>query len=261
MTAHPDQAEVVSVYRTLEEMHAWRGWHWWPDADPFEVAVGCILVQNTMWTNVERAVERLVAAGALSPEGMNALGQEELEELIRPSGQYKQKALKLRAFLDLAERNGGFESLMALDATPLREQLLATWGIGPETADAMVCYASRQPAFAVDAYTMRLFGRLEIGPVESRDYYQWQRWMLAALKGAAPDGWGERDLLARFHALIVMHCKHVCVKNRPKCGECSLLSRCAYGREESKAERPKAKVARADQPPPDRCVAREGVGQ
>ena len=230
MTVHADRTAVLAVYKELESMHAWRGWHWWPDADPFEVAVGCILVQNTMWTNVERAIQRLVAAAALTPEAMCSLSPEQLEELIRPSGQYRQKALKLRAFLALAERHGGFQSLMALEPVLLRSELLATWGIGPETADAMVCYAARQPAFAVDAYTMRLFGRLPLGPADSKDYYTWQRWMLGALAGVAPDGWGERDLLARFHALIVMHCKHLCLKNRPKCGECSLVARCDFGK-------------------------------
>lgn len=229
MTTSADLREkLIDVYRALEAMHAWRGWHWWPDADPFEVAVGSILVQNTMWTNVERAIERLKSAGALTPEAMGALSQEALEELVRPSGQYRQKALKLRAFLALAARHGGFDALMGLDPVELRAALLGCWGIGPETADAIVVYAARNPALVIDAYTMRLFGRLDLGPVASRDYHEWQRWMLDALEGAAPPGeW--RDLLARYHALIVMHCKHLCLKNRPKCGDCALLDRCAFG--------------------------------
>ncbi len=226
MTAAEQQA-VIAVYEDLDAMHGWRGWHWWPDADPFEVCVGCILVQNTMWSNVERAVERLVAANALTPAAMGALPHSELEELIRPSGQYRQKALKLRAFLELCDAHGGFEALMAKGATELRPILLGCFGIGPETADAMICYASRQPAFAADAYSMRLFGRLGLGPVESRDYHTWQRWVYEALDGAEPGGWGPRDLQARFHALIVMHCKHLCLKNRPKCGECTLRARCS----------------------------------
>jgi endonuclease-3 related protein len=226
---HPDQPAVIDLYRALEEMHEWRGWHWWPDADPFEVCVGCILVQNTMWTNVERAIKRLKAANVLSPAAMSALSQDELEELIRPSGQYRQKTLKLRAFLALAEEHGGFEALMRIEPGQLRTLLLGCFGIGPETADAMICYAAREPAFAADAYSMRLFSRLGLGPVESRDYHMWQRWVLAALDGARPDDWNERDLLARYHALIVMHCKHLCLKNRPKCGECVLMGRCPFG--------------------------------
>lgn len=157
---------LLDVYAALDRMHAWRGWHWWPDPDPFEVCVGAILVQNTMWTNVERALERLRAAGALDPQVMAALSEAELEELVRPSGQYRQKARKLRAFLGLAESEGGLGALFSLDAPVLRGRLLATWGIGPETADCIVCYAARMPALAIDAYTMRLFGRLGLGPVQ-----------------------------------------------------------------------------------------------
>lgn len=223
-----DREKLLAIFRDLDSMHAWRGWHWWPDADPFEVCVGCILVQNTMWSNVERALERLAAAGALTPGAMAALPHEALEELVRPSGQYRQKALKLRAFLDLCERQGGFDRLMAIPAGELRPILLGCFGIGPETADAMICYAARQPAFAADAYSIRLFSRLGLGPVDSRDYHKWQRWVREGLDGAAASGEEERDLLARYHALIVMHCKHLCLKNRPKCGECSLAPGCAF---------------------------------
>ncbi len=230
MTTHPDQSRLVDIYHHLDAMHAWRGWHWWPDADPFEVCVGCILVQNTMWSNVERALERLKVANALTPPAMASLTTEELEELIRPSGQYRQKTRKLRAFLELAEANGGFTRLLAIEPIELRGVLLSCFGIGPETADAMLCYAARQPAFAADAYSMRLFTRLGMGPIESKDYHTWQRWVRTGLATAEPDGWGQRDLLARYHALVVMHCKHLCTKNRPKCGECTLRPQCAYAR-------------------------------
>ncbi len=231
MTAHPELPDVLDVYHALERMHEWRGWHWWPDADPFEVCVGCILVQNTMWTNVERAIERLKAADALTPGAMAALPPEALEDLVRPSGQYRQKAKKLRAFLDLCSRHGGFEALMALEASELRTVLLGCWGIGPESADAMVLYASRQPAVVIDAYTMRLFGRLDIGPVGSAEYRTWQAWKEEVLASEPRSPGEDRDLKARYHALIVMHCKHVCLKNRPKCEECELLPRCPYGQE------------------------------
>lgn len=202
-------------------MHAWRGWHWWPNPDPFEVIVGCILVQNTMWTNVERALDRLRAAAALTPEAMAALPPEALAELVRPSGQYRQKTLKLRAFLALAGRHGGLAPLLALPAAGLRAELLATWGIGPETADAIALYAARQPAFVIDAYTIRLFRRLALGPVASTDYYEWQRYFLGHLP---PDA----GRYARLHALIVLHCKHLCLKARPRCGECLLAPRCTF---------------------------------
>ena len=226
MSAAPS---LLGVYAALDRMHARRGWHWWPDADPFEGCGGAILVQNTMWTNVERALDRLRGANALDPRVMAALSGEELEDLVRPSGQYRQKAKKLRAFLDLAESHGGLELLLSVEPAALRERLLATWGIGRETADCIVCYAARQPALAIDAYTIRLFSRLGIGP-RSIDYEEWQAWMLEnlereRLQAAHPES--PRDLYARYHALVVMHCKHLCQKRAPRCGECELRDRCS----------------------------------
>lgn len=222
---------LLETYAALEHMHAWRGWHWWPDADPFEVCVGAILVQNTMWSNVERALDRLRDADALHPIRMSALEPETLEELVRPSGQYRQKAKKLRAFLDLIETHGSLESLLAVEPTELRSRLLATWGIGQETADCIVAYAAREPALVIDAYTMRLFSRLGQGPA-SVNYDDWQTWMLTTLdqeRAAANHTKPLRDLYCRYHALIVMHCKHLCTKAAPKCGECELLNRCTFG--------------------------------
>ncbi|MEO6399031.1 MAG: endonuclease [Tepidiformaceae bacterium] len=214
-----DAPDIMAVYEHLETMHAWRGWHWRPDADPFEVIAGSILVQNTNWGNVERAIASLQAAGALTPEAMGALDDTVLEELIRPSGQYRQKTRKLRAFLALADSYGGLSPLLRLTPAALRAALLATWGIGEETADCIVVYASRQPAFAIDAYTRRIFSRLNLGPPPTASYGEWQRYFTSAL----PE---DRDLWARYHALIVMHAKHLCRKLRPLCGECTLLRQC-----------------------------------
>lgn len=219
MTPNSDTRRLMEIYGALEAMHAWRGWHWWPDADPFEVIVGSILVQNTAWTNVERALERLRAADALQPATMDGLSDEALEELVRPSGQYRQKAKKLRAFLDLAAAHGGLDSLLALPPAELRQRCLNTWGIGEETADCIVAYASRQPAFVIDAYTRRIFSRLRLGPPESAPYREWQQYFVASVEQ-------DRNLWARYHALIVMHAKHLCRKQRPLCGECAFVQAC-----------------------------------
>jgi endonuclease-3 related protein len=211
----------MAIYRDLEAMHARRGWHWWPDADPFEVIVGSILVQNTAWTNVERALDRLRAADALHPDAMRALDDAELEELVRPSGQYRQKTKKLRALLALVDAHGSLDNLLALEAGALRSTLLDTWGIGEETADCIVVYASRQPAFVMDAYTRRIFSRLGLGPGENAPYGAWQQYFVSHVAE-------DRDTWARYHALIVMHAKHLCRKQRPLCGECVLAPGCGW---------------------------------
>ena len=106
---------VRAIYRKLSR--AWGPQHWWPAETPFEVMVGAILTQNTSWTNVERAMVKLREAGALSVEGIRGLPLSELEQLVRSSGYFRQKAQRLKdfvAFLD--EKYGG--SLDAMLATP-----------------------------------------------------------------------------------------------------------------------------------------------
>jgi endonuclease-3 related protein len=225
-TAPADPGQLLEIYEALDRMHAWRGWHWWPDADPFEVVVGCILVQNTAWANVERALANLRAVRALEPAAMAALTPEDLEALVRPSGQYRQKARKLNAFLALMNQRGGLEALLDEEPGRLRPRLLATWGIGEETADCIVVYAARRPAFAIDAYTRRLFGRLGLGPPPPAPYRQWQDWFTSALSDGSDAE--RRELWARYHALIVLHGKHLCRKTRPRCGECALADGCGF---------------------------------
>lgn len=223
MTLAPAPAPPLAwLVERLQAAHAWRGWHWDAQTDAFEVCVGAILVQNTAWTNVEHALGALRATGALSPTAMAALDEATLEALIRPSGQYRQKARKLRAFLATVEAAGGLDALLALPADELRRRLLATWGIGPETADCIVLYAAGRPAVVVDAYTVRLLGRLGHGPGADAGYAAWAAWLGERLPG---------DAVAQgaFHAWVVLHCKHVCTKLRPACNRCTLRDVCAYG--------------------------------
>ena len=220
MTA-PTPPSIPHVVAALERMHGAERWHWTPESDPFEVAVGAILVQHTNWTNAERAVDRLRDAGVLDPERLAALPDGGIEELIRPSGQYRTKARKLRAFLDLIARHDSLEALLALPPEALRAELLATWGIGDETADAIALYAAGQPAVVVDAYTRRLFSRLGLGPPPDDSYRTWQAYLAGELPGDAP-------ALARFHALVVLHAKRLCLARRPRCGDCDLAPCCAF---------------------------------
>lgn len=212
---------VPDILGALERMHGAERWHWTPESDPFEVAVGAILVQHTNWTNAERAVDRLRDAGVLDPVRLAELPDEAIEELIRPSGQYRTKARKLRAFLDLVARHGSLDALLALPAESLRMELLATWGIGEETADAIAVYAAGHPAVVVDAYTRRLFSRLGMGPPPDDSYGAWQAYLSGDLPGDAP-------ALARFHALVVLHAKRLCLARRPRCDDCDLAPHCAF---------------------------------
>ncbi len=92
----------------------------------------------------------------------------ELEQLIRPSGYFRQKAARLKTFVSSLDREyaGSLQQLFARPTDELRKELLELNGIGPETADSILLYAGNHPVFVVDAYTRRILVRHAILPDE-----------------------------------------------------------------------------------------------
>jgi len=97
--------------------------------------ISAILVQHTNWSNVERALERLRAEGALSLAAIAEIPEPALAELIRPAGTPLVKARRLRALAQLAAQHGGLGRLLSLPTEELRARLLATAGICSGSGD------------------------------------------------------------------------------------------------------------------------------
>ncbi|MFD2113483.1 endonuclease III domain-containing protein [Thiorhodococcus fuscus] len=207
-----------AVYSNLLAVYGRQGW--WPADTPFEVMVGAVLTQNTAWTNVERALERLAERIDLSAEAILALDAETLADAVRPAGYFNLKARRLRDFCDFYVASGGLDALSRIATDTLRAQLLAVKGIGPETADDMLLYAFDRPVFVVDAYTRRLFSRL--GQLAGDEGYEGVRAAFEAVLG--PDV----SVLKEYHALLVRHAKEAC-RSRPRCSACSLRPDCPAG--------------------------------
>ncbi len=189
--------------------------HWWPGDSPFEICVGAILVQNTAWTNVEKAIANLKQAKLLAPKPLLAADQATLETAIRPAGYFRQKAVRLRLFCQhLLDHYGGSVARMAKQPlAELRPELLALHGIGPETADDILLYACEKPVFVVDAYTRRIFSRHGLVPGDIK--YE-------ALRGFFEDNLeGDVPYFKEFHGLIVYTGKDFC-KSQPNCTGCPL---------------------------------------
>ncbi len=149
---------LLEAYRRLDD--AWGPQHWWPGESVLEIMVGAVLTQNTAWSNVERAIANLKAAGTLSMQALLALPLDELAALIRPAGYFNVKARRLRALLEWVWEAGGVEALSGWTDEKLRSGLLGVHGVGPETADDILLYAFGRPVFVIDAYTRRILGRL-----------------------------------------------------------------------------------------------------
>jgi endonuclease III related protein len=240
------EARVRAMYRKLAR--AWGRQHWWPAETPFEVIVGAILTQNTSWTNVERALGSLRAAGKLSVAGIRELPLPQLEKLIRSSGYFRQKARRLKgfiAFLDM-RYGGSLERMFAAPTDDLRAELLALNGIGPETADSILLYGGSHPIFVVDAYTRRILQRHETVRANAK-YDDMRELVERALRREqplplSPDSSAtkpgpkvhlpsamssaDRSPLSQvyneMHGLFVQVGKHYCLKSEAKCEACPL---------------------------------------
>ena len=212
---------LQEVYQRL--FSAFGPQHWWPGESPFEVMVGAVLVQNTAWKNVEKAIDNLRQADLLEPRPLYQLPVERLEELIRPAGYFRLKARRLRHLLVfLVEQYGAsVEAMFQTDRHTLREQLLLVHGIGPETADSILLYAAAQPVFVVDTYTHRMMARH--GWIEfEADYHSIQEHFNCNLEE-------DVELYNEFHALIV-RLGHLHCRKTPKCENCPLAELLPNGR-------------------------------
>lgn len=215
--------QLVDVYNRL--FAHFGAQHWWPGDSDFEIIVSAILTQNTSWSNVEKAVANLKRARLLTPTALKRVPLARLARLIRPSGYFNLKAKKLKAFVHfLFDQHRGTRSvshLFKLDTHTLRTELLAVYGIGPETADSIILYAARQPIFVVDAYTRRIFARLGFSR-DDASYAELQSLFMTHLPH-------DTKLFNEYHALIVALGKSICVKRAPRCAKCPLIEICPTG--------------------------------
>lgn len=233
---------ILRYYRAL--FSSWGPQNWWPAQSRLEVIVGAYLTQNTNWNNVEKAMANLRRARVLSVKGLREIPLRRLQQLVRPSGYFRQKAQRLKKFVDYLDRRygGSLERMFSQPTDQLRAELLALNGVGPETADSILLYAGNHAVFVVDAYTRRILERHEI--ITHKTSYEEIRGLIeAALRKAEPTsltfpraGCDPRHRVSRMsrtprgelarhynelHALIVrvgnLHCG-----SKPKCEECPL---------------------------------------
>ena len=208
---------MSNLMQVYDRLHAAFGpQHWWPGESPFEIMVGAVLVQNTAWRNVVRAIANLRDAGVMEPRAMVALAHEELAELIRPAGYFQVKARRLRNLLEFVveQYDGSLEAMFRTDLPTLRDELLAVHGIGPETADAILLYSAGLRTFVVDTYAHRILARhgwigYDAGYDEIKDFFESNLPADAALYN-------------EYHALLVRVGKEFCRRAAPRCEQCPL---------------------------------------
>lgn len=221
MCGPSSQANRIPLREIFTRLHVHYGdQNWWPHETLWEIMVGAILTQNTAWMNVERALENLKRANALTPARIRAIPRARLAQLIRPAGFTASKPQRLKTLAEFLKRAYADqpENMRGGDLHVQRAQLLALHGVGPETADAILLYVAGQPIFVVDAYTRRIFARLGLAG-ENISYHALQT---LCMENLAHD----TALFQEFHALLDTHAKAICTKRAPRCAQCVLRQMC-----------------------------------
>ncbi len=175
----------------------------------FELLIATILSAQCTDDRVNIVTKGLFAKYP-TPEKMAAAKQENLEELIRSAGFYKNKAKNIKACAQaLVEKHQG-------QVPDKMEELVALTGVGRKTANVVLGNAfDIASGIVVDTHVTRLSNRL--GWVKGEDAVAIEK----RLCEFVPKG----HWIKLSHELI-FHGRQVCKARKPLCERCFLLEHC-----------------------------------
>ena len=147
-----------------------------------------------------------------------AISQEEMEELIRSTGFYRNKAKNIRAMAAalLERHNGKVPSTL--------ESLAALPGVGRKTANVVLGNAfSKNEGIVVDTHVSRLSQRL--GLTKFNDPIRIEQDLIKLFP---------RSFWADFSHCLIFHGRRRCPARKPDCIHCELNDICPSARESAK---------------------------
>jgi endonuclease-3 len=175
---------------------------------PFQLLVATILSAQSTDKMVNSLTPQLFARYP-TPAALAAAVPAELEELIKPSGFFRQKSKALMGMAQrLVDAYGG-------EVPGAIEDLVTLAGVGRKTANVVRSVALDLPGFPVDTHVGRLVKRLDITQLDDPVKVEF------AVNAMVPAK--ERGKLS---LRLILHGRRVCYARRPRCGECVLADFC-----------------------------------
>lgn len=177
--------------------------------NPFELIVATVLAAQCTDEAVNRVTPSLFRAFP-NPRALAAAPPDAVEEIVRPTGFFRNKAKAIRGLsAAIVERHGGKmpETMETLTALP---------GVGRKTASVVLgsCFGVAD-ALPVDTHVARVSFRL--GLTASKDADRIERDLTDAVSKAKR--W-------EFATRLGWHGRRICVARKPQCPECGLLPVC-----------------------------------
>lgn len=180
--------------------------------DPLEMLIATILSAQCTDVRVNEVTKTLFKKLRTAQDYAN-VSLAELEEIIRPTGFFRNKAKSIKACCrGLLENHSGKvpESMEALVQLP---------GVGRKTANVVLGSAFGIPGIVVDTHVKRVSQRL--GLTKEKDPVKIEFELMALIP--------KKDWIDFSHELI-WHGRRVCAARKPKCAQCPLREQCDYGK-------------------------------
>ncbi len=176
--------------------------------DPFKTLISCLLSLRTQDKNTAKVSASLFKV-ADTPKKIVKLPIKKLERLIYSSGYYKNKARSLKHVCKvlLSEYKGKVPST--------REELIGIKGIGPKTANIVLCFAYGKCVLPIDTHCHRLPNRF--GWVKTKNPEQTE---IELMKILPKKYWRE------FNTTMILFGKTICQPISPWCSKCPIKKYC-----------------------------------
>ncbi len=209
--------EVLPVARTRVKKIIAKLEKEYPDArlalnfsSPLELLIALILAAQCTDKRVNEVTAGLFSRYRTAADYANE-SQEMLEDAVRSTGFYRQKATAIRTCCrQIVDRFGG-EVPRDLDS------LLTLTGVGRKTANILRGNAFGIPAIGVDTHVARLAGRLGLSNEKDPDKIEADLVPLVA-----------ESQQIRFCHLLQDHGRRICVARKPRCPQCTVEKLCPY---------------------------------
>ena len=202
---------VAAILKGLDEAY--------PDAvcalthtSPWELLVATILSAQCTDVRVNIVTPALFKAFP-TPKAMAAASLPELEELIRTTGFYRNKAKSIKgaATVLIEEFKGKVPETM--------EEILRLPGVARKTGNVVLgSWYGIAVGVVVDTHVLRISHRLELTKNTTPEKVEQD-----LMKVIPQDRW------IQFSHELIHHGRQVCVARKPKCAECSLEHLCNAG--------------------------------
>lgn len=204
-----DQAQATQIFRTLETAN--------PDPvtellheNPFQLLIATILSAQCTDERVNQ-VTRVLFSRCPDPRALAGIATEELEEIVKPTGFFRNKARSVKDCSRVLLEDFGGEVPSTMEA------LLRLPGVGRKTANLILGDCFGVPGLVVDTHVKRTAARLGLTTETDAERVELdlERWLPPA----------DRYLGS---SRLLLHGRYVCVAKKPKCAECVLYDLCEF---------------------------------